>query len=354
MKTEVNIDGNAFLINGRPTYEGVTFDGKKVEGLLFNSRMIQGIFDDANPETRAFIKYPDTGIWDPDRNTDEFCAALPEYRSYGLLGFTVGLQGGGHYYNPEIYDHYVNSAFHPDGTFKEAYFERLYRVLKAADEAGMVVIVNYFYWKQVEKIHEDSTIFAITEAVTSWLLETGFKNILVDVANEAAYWWTRSVCNPDNIHKMIDIAQNIELKGRRLLVSSSSGGGEEISIGKWREMEDFSMPHGNGCTPAQLHEKLRKFKDSDELKAKNRPILINEDSVFVENLDAAFEEYASWGFYCQGYGSKYKDRMDWTKNKRETVFSKLSGFQTVPVNWGINTDIKQAFFDRIKVITTGN
>ena len=24
--------------------------------------------------------------------------------------------------------------------------------------------------------------------------------------------------------------------------------------------------------------------------------------VFVENLDAAVEEYASWGFFCQGYG----------------------------------------------------
>jgi hypothetical protein len=38
-----------------------------------------------------------------------------------------------------------------------------------------------------------------------------------------------------------------------------------------------------------------------------RPLLINEDSVFLDNLDTAAEEYASWGFYHQGYGSGYKD-----------------------------------------------
>jgi hypothetical protein len=47
--------------------------------LLMNSRMIQGIFDDDNPETAELWKYPATGVWDPDRNTDEFCAQMPEY-----------------------------------------------------------------------------------------------------------------------------------------------------------------------------------------------------------------------------------------------------------------------------------
>lgn len=354
MKVEIGICGNAFLINGKPTYEGVTFNGKKVEGLLFNSRMVQGIFDDENPETREFIKYPDTGIWDADRNTDEFCAALKEYRSYGLLGITVGLQGGGHYYNPEIYDNYINSAYHPDGTFKEAYFNRLYRVLKAADDAGIVVIVNYFYWKQVQKIPEEKTLFSITEAVTAWLLETGFKNVLVDIFNEAGNGCKIPACYSDNVYKLIEVAQNVELNGRRLLVSASSRGGNSISVGKWCEREDFSLPHGNSCTPEQLRKKIRSFKDSREYKKKIRPILINEDSVFLENLDAAFDEYVSWGFYCQGYGSNYMDRMDWTRKKRETDFARLSGFQTVPVNWGINTEIKQKFFNRVKEISTGN
>ena len=275
MKTEVQIDGRGFLINGRPTYEGVNYRGKKVEGLLLNSRMIQAIFDDDNPKTRKFLKYPDTGIWDPDRNTNEFCKALPLYRSKGLLAVTVGLQGGGHYYNPEIYDHYNNSAYRPDGTFKEEYFERLRRILQAADDAGMVVIVNYFYWKHVTRIPDDKVIAEITEKVTAWLLETGFRNILVDIANESAYWWKRRVFEPDNIHKLIDIAQSVSVKDKRLPISTSTGGDDDLPIGEWRKIEDFSLPHGNGCQPDQLRKKLRLLKESDEHRDRPRPVLIN-------------------------------------------------------------------------------
>ncbi len=92
-KTDVTIRGDAFLINGRPTYEGRTWRGRKVEGLLLNSRMVQGIFDDLNPDTRKLWDYPG-GPWDPERNTREFLAAMPEWRRQGLIGFTINLQGG--------------------------------------------------------------------------------------------------------------------------------------------------------------------------------------------------------------------------------------------------------------------
>ena len=49
--TKVSIVGEAFHINGRPTYEGRTWHGHKIEGLLLNARLVQGIFDDLNPET---------------------------------------------------------------------------------------------------------------------------------------------------------------------------------------------------------------------------------------------------------------------------------------------------------------
>lgn len=51
MKTEVTIEGEAFLINGAPTYRGVTWTTSygveyQIDGLLMNSRMVQGIFDE--------------------------------------------------------------------------------------------------------------------------------------------------------------------------------------------------------------------------------------------------------------------------------------------------------------------
>src|SRR5687768_16017352 len=93
-KTELTIKGDAFLINGRPTYAGRTFNGRRVEGLLMNIRVVQGIFDDLNPETAARWVYPDTKRWDPDRNTTEFVAAMAEWKRHGVLAFTINLQGG--------------------------------------------------------------------------------------------------------------------------------------------------------------------------------------------------------------------------------------------------------------------
>ena len=93
-RTAVSILGDSFHINGRPTYAGRRFRGHDLEGLLLNSRMVQGIFDDQNPETAPRWAYPDTGQWDAERNTREFLAAMPEWRRHGLLAFTINLQGG--------------------------------------------------------------------------------------------------------------------------------------------------------------------------------------------------------------------------------------------------------------------
>jgi hypothetical protein len=92
--TKVSIVGEAFHINDKPTYQGREWKGKKIEGLLMNSRMVQGIFDDRNSETVARWAYPDTKKWDADRNTKEFIAAMPAWREHGLLSFTINLQGG--------------------------------------------------------------------------------------------------------------------------------------------------------------------------------------------------------------------------------------------------------------------
>jgi hypothetical protein len=110
--TEVSIHGDQFWIDGKPTYKGLTWRGHRIEGLLFNSRMVQGIYDDLNPETRQRWAYPDTKRWDPDRNTNEFVDAMPEWRKHGLLGITINLQGG----SPEGYSKaqpWHNSAILP-------------------------------------------------------------------------------------------------------------------------------------------------------------------------------------------------------------------------------------------------
>ncbi len=351
MTTEIQIDSVQFLVNGEPTYRGRIHQGRKIEGLLFNSRMVQAIFDDQNPATADRWRYPDTNVWNPDRNTDEFCAMLPEYRRHGLLGVTVGLQGGGSVYLPEVYDHYINSAFDPDGALKPAYSDRLLRVLKAADAAGLVVIINYFYWKQVEKMHGEPAIVRATHEATEWLLQTGYGNILVDVYNE--FGDGDKITQSARIHELIGAAQEITLNGRRLLVSASTLPPAPLRSGPWEEIVDFYLPHGNDAWARQLRSNLRQIKATPAFQANPRPLLINEDSMYVNNLDAAVDEYASWGFYIQGYGAGGWDhgRYEWTQHGRESTFGALTGYQTVPVNWSINTGLKRAFFNRLADIT---
>ena len=93
-KTTVSIRGQAFHVNGEPTYKGRVFEGRKVEGLLLNSRMVQGVFDDLNPETRGLWKYPGGAEFDAERNTREFVAAMPdteeEQRFLAGLGDALG------------------------------------------------------------------------------------------------------------------------------------------------------------------------------------------------------------------------------------------------------------------------
>src|SRR5687767_502715 len=84
-RTEIAIRGDEFILNGRPTYQNRTFRDAKIQGLLLNTRMVQGIFDDLNTETRDRWKYPDTGKWDPERNVREFLRAMPEWRKHGVL-----------------------------------------------------------------------------------------------------------------------------------------------------------------------------------------------------------------------------------------------------------------------------
>lgn len=354
MTTCVEIAGEDFLINGVRTYAGrVDERGRRIEGLLFNSRMVQAIFDDECEATRGLWAYPDTGCWDPERNTDEFCRALPVYRAHGLLAVTVGLQGGGSNYRPEVMNRFRNSAFTDEGELKPAYFARLQRVLAAADACGMVVIVSYFYWRHVRYL-APGAIERATINASSWLLASGFRNVIVEIANEIKADWPEPL-RPDNVHRLIESARGMSRGRRRLLVGTSyHPSAPGLPPDSWLAAEDVTFPHGNDRDATQLAALLREFRATAAWRARPRPLVINEDSTDLANLEAAADARASWGFYYQGFGSDYADkRFSWKERGRESRYEDLSGFQTVPVNWSINDPAKRAFFERLKQITGG-
>ncbi len=336
--TEVSIRGNKFYINGSPTYEGKSWNNFSIEGLLFNSRMVQGVFDDSNPATVGLWKYPDTGAWDADRNTNEFIKAMDSWYSAGMLSFTLNLQGGSPYGygNAEC----VNSAFNEDGSLKRKYFTRLYRILKKSDQLGMVPILGLFYSGQDQLLTDEEAVINAVDNTINWLFDTGFKNVIIEINNECNINYDHKILMSDRVHELINMVKNTTREGERFLVGTSFGGG--ILPGKNVIVaSDFILLHGNGVDdPADLREMIRKIKVMPEYNA--QPVIINEDDHYAfdqedYNLKAAIESNASWGYF------DYRRQGD----------SISDGFQSVPVDWSINSDRKRAFFDKLKEITGG-
>ncbi len=336
-KTRISIEGDNFLINGKPTLEGVVWNGIDMEGLLPNSRMVQGIFDDLNPETVDRWQYPDTQTWDPDRNTNEFVEAMDDWYKHGLLSFTINLQGG----SPMGYGNknWYNSAFNPDGSLRPKYMQRLKKILDKADELGMIPIVGLFYFGQDEHLQDDEAVKAAVDNAIKWILDHGYENILIEVANECNNSkYDQDIIKQENIHELINQIKNITNNGRRLLVATSFNG-NTIPPGNVVEVSDFILIHGNGVgNPERITEMVEEVRAMPEYHT--MPIVFNEDDHYdfdqpVNNMIAAFKVHASWGYFdFRRDGEPFEN-----------------GFQSVPVDWKISSPRKRAFFGKLKEIT---
>lgn len=333
-KTSVSIQGEQFYINNQITYKNRYWKGNKIEGLLFNSRMVQGIFDDLNSNTRDNFKYPDSGKWDAYRNTTEFVNAMEDWKAHGLLSFTLNLQGG----SPLGYGNHgwINSTFDSLGNLREDYLTRLEKILNKSNELGMVVILGYFYFGQDEQLKDEQAVVNAVDNITNWILQKGYKNILIEINNECDVKYDHTILQPQRVHELIKRVQ--EISGNKLLVSTSYGG-NKIPSSEVIAASDFVLLHGNGVNdPKRIEEMVTIVRESNSYSAK--PILFNEDDHFdfdkeSYNFLSATESYASWGYF--DFRMKGEDYS--------------AGFQSVPVDWKIGSDRKKAFFNKLKEIT---
>ena len=160
--TRVSIVGSRFYINGT-----VTHPGAAAEGLLMNVRMVNAVFEDTKKTS-----------FDPEANTDEFLAVLPQYVQAGVRAFTVSLQGG----NPS-YEGAVNTAFTSSGALRSTYMARVKRVIEAADAYGAAVILTLFYQRQDEYLADETAVKNAVVNVAKWVTAQGFWNVLLEIAN---------------------------------------------------------------------------------------------------------------------------------------------------------------------------
>ncbi len=337
-KTSVSISGDKILINHIPTLKGVTWEGINMEGLLPNARMVQGIFDDLNPATVSMWKYPDTGEWDPDRNTSEFVAAMPQWREHGLLGFTINLQGG----SPQGYSSFQpwhNSAIDSLGNLRGDYMQRLERIMDKADELGMVTILGIFYFGQDERLLDDEAARNAVRNTFDWLTDRGYTNVLIEIANECNNnKYDISIMKQDNVDQLIRLAQEYGREKGYPYPVSVSFNGNTLPPGDIVNVSDFILIHGNGVNkPERITEMVDLIREMPEYKP--MPIIFNEDDHYDyeaenNNMLAAFRAGASWGYFDfrrEGEGFE-------------------AGYQSVPVDWGIDHVRKQAFFEKLNAI----
>ncbi|MFN8240791.1 MAG: hypothetical protein U0X39_08580 [Bacteroidales bacterium] len=336
-RTVVTIRGDQFYINGQITYPGRYWKGNKIEGLLLNSRMVQGIFDDLNPATIGNWSYNDNGKWDPDRNTREFVLNMKQWADYGMLGFTINLQGG----SPQGYSAdqpWINTAYNADGTLRPEYMKRLEKILNRADELGMVPILGLFYFGQDERLKDEAAIRTAIDNVLNWLFVRNYRNILIEVNNECNVKYDHAVLKPDRVHELIELVKQKNRNGFRYYAGTSYGG-RFIPLPDVVESSDFILIHGNGeSNPVNISGMVEKTRAVKGYTPK--PILFNEDDHYdfdkeTNNFAAAVKSYASWGFFdFRREGEKYEE-----------------GYQSVPVDWGINSERKKAFFNLVREIS---
>jgi hypothetical protein len=300
--------------------------------------MVQATFDDLNPDTRSLWAYPDTKTWDANRNLKEFLDAMTFWRRHGLLAITVNLQG----VSPQGYSKsqpWINSGFTESGALRPDYVDRLEQVLSAADDLGMVVIVGYFYFGQDQRLKDEAAVIAASDAITEWLLEKDFRNVLVEVNNECnVKAYDHDILKPERVHELIDRVKRTEHSGRRLLVGTSYGGGA-IPTENVVRASDFLLVHGNGVKePSRITEMIRQTRAVPGYRP--MPILFNEDDHFefdkpINNFVAAVSDRASWGYFDYRMNDEGFDE----------------GYQSVPVNWGISSQRKRGFFGLLSEIT---
>ncbi|WP_207589977.1 hypothetical protein [Halomontanus rarus] len=333
--TRVGIDGEAFTINGTATYEGRSWEGNSIEGLLFNARTVQALFDDENLETRDRWAYPDTGTYDPDRNVAEFLAAMPEWHDHGLRAVTVNLQCG----SPEGYSDeqpWTVSAYRPDGSLKPAWMDRFRRVLDRADALGMVVIVGLFYFGQDEVLEDEAAVVAALNNAVEWLLDREYTNVIVEVNNECDIEYDHGILRPERVPELIERVRRKERNGFRYPAGTSFSGGT-VPTDDAISASDVVLVHGNGVNdPDRIREMVAEVRDRPSYES--MPIVFNEDDHFRFgsdcNVRAAIEAGASWGYFDPGENDYWH------------------GYQSPPVRWDANTARKKAFFGYLDGVTS--
>jgi hypothetical protein len=252
---------------------------------------------------------------------------------------TVGFQGGNPWPtgNPHGYggndQPNLSSGFGADGSLDPQWLARLDQVLTAASRVGIVVIVQYFYWGQDQRLANDDAVIRATDGLTDWLMgvhnayrKTPFTNVLVELANEANdSSYDRAIIRD----RVTTLMERVRSRSHNYLKVGTS-----LDVGTTNDIvaaSDYVNLHGAGGAPTSMIQSVRALP---AYRAHPKPIVITEDAQWTgpSNLDAAVAAGAGYGFFDKGQ-TDYRN-----------------GFQSPPIDWSVGTATKRAFFERVAAL----
>ena len=286
----------------KQTYSQGRYRGK-ARGKLMGIRLPEALFDGSGLAGNTF---------DPDRNTDSVIQALDLYARYGIGAITVTLQGS--HTNGQRFATAGSgatgpvaaqfSAFHPDGTLKRDWRQRLAGLLEAADRKGMVVCIVYFSHGRREVFDSPRAIVAAARNMTDWLIEKSFRNVIIDVAdawNGATGEWGQGNFVPEYITQLVDEVRERFHGADFALPIGASTDGNMTYPASLAQLCDVVLVRGDGRSPGQKRARLR------ELEANLRPVWmvgddngreVSEANLLREAASAAevFQHGAGWTY----------------------------------------------------------
>jgi len=329
--TSISFDGTKVRVNG-----SFVNDGSAASGLLMNARMIHAATEDYNIGTHQHWAYPG-GAWSAQRNVNEFMAALPTYASYGLDMVTIGMQGGHPRYHctDDANMRQRNySMFAPDGTLRADAKVRLGDAIRRADANTIVVNVQYFYRTVDKDLNGSTAILRAIDQATAFLKSLNTGNILIEIANESS---DNNFNDPVLQVAELDerIAQIKRIWPAALVTTSMSGGA--VYPPDLARAVDWTSLHGGNRSAAKVTKKAK------TLLQLGKPVAVTEANWNLQVMNSVVSAGAGYGYFDQGCEitgdylgpARYRD-----------------GYQSMPVNYGVNTDYKRAFFNRVKELTS--
>jgi hypothetical protein len=182
------------------------------------------------------------------------------------------------------------------------------------------------------------------DEVTDVICGRGYTNVIIEVANESDLArWPFEVIKPARAHELVNRIQSrskgkIKNQAGRLLVSTSYVV-ESTLPERLLQVADCVLWHGNSSpNPQAIHARAKSIRASAGYRG--QPLLNNEDDHFdfdkpENNMMAAIEEYSGWGYF----------------DYRQIREPFEDGYQSLPVDWGINSARKKSFFGLLAQVT---